>query len=152
MKRALLILSVLALISAPADAERRQVKSTTRTSVSSNRGTNVRNTSNVSVRNDRNVNVRQNTNVNVRRDVDVDVDVNHRYYGGGYYYNAGPSVGTVVAASVATAIIVGTIVATLPPSCSTIIANGIAYQNCGGTYYQPRYQGSTVTYVVVTHP
>jgi hypothetical protein len=53
---------------------------------------------------------------------------------------------------VATAIVVGTIVSSLPPSCTTIIANGVTYHNCGGTYYQPRYSGGNVQYIVVTHP
>ena len=44
------------------------------------------------------------------------------------------------------------IVASLPPNCTTIIVNGLAYQNCGGTYYQPRYSGTTVTYIVVARP
>jgi hypothetical protein len=149
MTRTILILSLLALVAAPVSAERRQVKGTTRTSVGHNRNVNVRNNGNVNIRNDRNVNVRRDVDVNVRRDVDV--HVNH-YGGGYYYYDRGPSVGAVVAASVATAIVVGTVVASLPPSCTTIIANGIAYQNCGGTYYQPRYQGSSVTYVVVNRP
>ena len=94
----------------------------------------------------RNVNVNQNTNVNVNRNVNVS---------GGYYgpnYHSGPSVAGVVAATVVTAAVVGSVVRTLPPSCSTVYANGFAYQNCGGTYYQPQYQGSNVTYIVVNQP
>lgn len=145
MKSTILALLLVALVAAPALAQRGHVRGTTRTNVSGHRNTHVNTRTN-------DVNVRRDTNVNIRRDVDVDVDVNHRYYGGGYYYHSGPSVGAVVAASVATAIVVGTIVYTLPPSCTTIVANGVAYQNCGGVYYQPRYQGSSVTYVVVNHP
>jgi hypothetical protein len=93
------------------------------------------------------VNVNQNTNVNV--------NVNHGH-GGGYYgnnrYDRGPSVAGVIAATVATAIVVGAIVQSLPPNCSTVVANGIAYQNCGGTYYQPQYQGGGTSYVVVNQP
>ena len=45
------------------------------------------------------------------------------------------------------------VVSSLPPSgCSSVVVNGLTYQNCGGTYYQPQYQGSQVTYVVVTAP
>ena len=94
----------------------------------------------------RNVNVNQNTNVNVNRNVNVS---------GGYYgpnYHSGPSVAGVVAATVVTAAVVGSVVRTLPPSCTTVYANGFAYQNCGGTYYQPQYQGSNVTYIVVNQP
>ena len=94
----------------------------------------------------------RNTNVNVNRNANVNVNVNNRggYYGG-YYYRGRASAG-VVAASVATAIVVGSIVHSLPPSCTTMVVNGFAYQNCGGIYYQPQYQGSSVTYIVVNHP
>jgi hypothetical protein len=30
-----------------------------------------------------------------------------------------------------------------------VIVNGIGYSNCGGTWYQPQYYGTTVQYVVV---
>ena len=107
-----------------------------------NQNTNVNRNANVN----RNVNVNQNTNVNVNRNVNVS---------GGYYgpnYHSGPSVAGVVAATVVTAAVVGTVVRSLPPSCTTVYANGFAYQNCGGTYYQPQYQGSNVTYIVVNQP
>jgi hypothetical protein len=107
-----------------------------------NRNVNVNQNTNVN----RNVNVNQSTNVNVNRNVNVS---------GGYYgpnYNSGPSVAGVVAATVVTAAVVGSVVRSLPPSCTTVYANGLAYQNCGGTYYQPQYQGSNVTYIVVNQP
>ena len=40
----------------------------------------------------------------------------------------------------------------LPPSCSTVMMGNVAYQQCGSTWYQPRYAGSGVTYVVVNPP
>lgn len=99
----------------------------------------------------RNNNVNRNTNVNRNRDVNVDrsrhvdIDVNHRYgYGHG---NGGAFV-----AGVATAIAVGAIVNSLPPSCTNYTYSGIAYRNCGGTWYQPQYSGSNVTYIVVNNP
>jgi hypothetical protein len=137
----LLVLSMLALAGAPVGADRPAARNTTRTSIQHNGGGS-------------NVNVNRNTNVNVNRNTNVNVNVNNNrggYYGGGYY-NHGPSVGGVIAATVATAIVVGAIVNTLPPNCTTFMANGFTYQNCGGTYYQPQYQGNSVTYVVVNHP
>ena len=135
---ALLVFSFLALAAVPAGAERRpQTRNTTRTNINSGNRANV----NVNAGN------RTNVNVNTGHRTDVDVHVHGGYYGGGYYH-PGPSVGAVVA----TTIVVGAIVASLPPNCTTIIANGFAYQNCGGTYYQPRYSGSSVTYVVVSQP
>jgi hypothetical protein len=35
---------------------------------------------------------------------------------------------------------------------TVIIANGISYHSCGGTYYERVYQGGTVVYVIVTAP
>ena len=51
----------------------------------------------------------------------------HDYYRGG----------AVVGAAAVTAIAVGTIVATLPPSCTAMVVNGVTYHNCAGTYYVP---------------
>jgi hypothetical protein len=111
----------------------------TRTSV--NRSANVNHNANVN----RNTNVNRNANVNVNRNVNV--DVNHR---GGYH-----PVGTAVAVGAAvavTAAVVGSMVYTLPPSCAPYVYAGVTYQQCGGTYYQPQYAGSSVTYVVVNPP
>lgn len=56
------------------------------------------------------------------------------------------------AAAVGTAVAVGAIVSSLPPSCTTVVADGVSYRNCGGTYYAPRYSGSSVVYEVVSPP
>ena len=80
--------------------------------------------------------------VNYNRNVHVDVD-NHWGYGG---------VGAGAAVAVGTAIAVGAIVSTLPPSCNTFVADGVTYRNCGGTYYAPRYDGPNVVYEVVSPP
>ena len=55
-------------------------------------------------------------------------------------------------AAVATAVAVGTVVRSVPPSCTSVVVGNVAYQQCGNTWYQPRYAGSQVTYVVVTPP
>jgi hypothetical protein len=96
----------------------------------------------------RNVNVNRNTNVNVNRNVHV----HGGYYGGGYGYNAWGRPVATAAAVTATALAVGAVVASLPPQCTTVMRGPVAYQYCGGTYYQPTYQGSTVQYVVVNPP
>jgi hypothetical protein len=60
-----------------------------------------------------------------------------------------------VAAGVAvatTAAVVGSIIYSLPPSCSTVSVNGFTYQQCGSTWYRPQYVGTSVQYVVVTSP
>jgi hypothetical protein len=56
--------------------------------------------------------------------------------------------GAVVAGAVA-GLAIGSIVASVPPSCTTVYRNGINYRNCSGTYYEPYYQGDTVQYRVV---
>jgi hypothetical protein len=86
----------------------------------------------------------------VSRDVnmhgDIDVDVDH-----GYYHPVARAIGAT-AAIVTIAAIVGTVVNSLPPSCSPVVSGGITYQRCNGTYYQPQYAGTQVNYVVVNPP
>jgi len=105
---------------------------------------------------DANRNTNVNRNVNVNQNVNVNRNVN--VHGGGYYggpccgYDRwGHPVATAVAVT-ATAVAVGTIVASLPPQCTATVVGNVTYQNCGGTYYQPIYQGNTVQYVVVNRP
>ena len=88
---------------------------------------------------------RRDVNVN-RRDVDINRNVNvdvDRHWG--YPVGAG-------AVAVGTAVAVGAIVSTLPPNCTSIVAEGVTYQNCGGTYYAPSYDGPNVVYEVVSPP
>ena len=56
------------------------------------------------------------------------------------------------AAAVTTAAVVGSMVHSLPPSCQAVSVNGYTYQQCGSTWYQPQFQGSSVTYVVINPP
>jgi hypothetical protein len=109
-----------------------------------NRNTNINRSANVNVdRNvNRNVDRNINRNVDVHRYNDIDVDVNRRW---------NHPVGTAVAIG-ATAAIIGSIVYSLPPSCSMVNVGGITYQRCGSTWYQPRYAGTSVQYVVVNSP
>ncbi len=113
-----------------------------------NRNTNVNRNNNVN----RNANVNRNTNVNVNRDVNVNTHGN--YYGGGgccYHQSVGGAVATAAAVT-ATAVVVGSMVNTLPPSCTVAEVNGISYQQCGSTWYQPQFSGGDTTYVVVNAP
>ncbi|WP_174980792.1 hypothetical protein [Pandoraea capi] len=50
------------------------------------------------------------------------------------------------------AAIIGSTVASLPPSCVGSVVNNVAYQRCGSTWYQPVYSGTTVHFVVVPAP
>jgi hypothetical protein len=40
----------------------------------------------------------------------------------------------------------------LPPACAPSPYGGVTYYSCGGAWYQPRYSGSSVEYVVVNQP
>lgn len=77
-----------------------------------------------------------------------------RVHGRAYYYNRYDNYyrgGTVLAATVA-GLAVGAMVASIPPSCATVIRGGIEYRKCGDTYYQQSFKGSDVVYVVVPAP
>ena len=138
----------------PQDAEARAVRGGTRTTV--NRGANVNRSANVN----RNTNINRNANVNVNRNANVNVNRNVNvhgggYHGGGYYHDHddGIGVGGAIAIGVA-GMAIGSMItaAALPPSCSTVSVNGITYQQCGSTWYQPQYSGSQVNYIVVNPP
>jgi hypothetical protein len=58
----------------------------------------------------------------------------------------------VVGTAAVTAAVVGSVVYSLPPACSSVIVGDVAYQQCGPTWYQPQYAGTTVNYVVVNPP
>ncbi len=116
-----------------------------------NRNKSANRNSNVNRNNNRNTNVNRNKNVNVNsnRNVNVDVDVNHRHghgHGGYHPIARGVAVGAAVAV---TAAVIGSVVYTLPSGCTTVIRSGISYRQCGSTWYEPRYSGNDVTYVVV---
>lgn len=134
-------IAVAFLAGAPLDAnadKNRQVKNNTRTSV--NKNTNVNKSTNVN--RNTNVNVDRNVNVNTHRDVDIDVDVDRGWH----------PVATVAAVAV-TAAVIGSIVNSLPPSgCYPVQIGPNLYQQCGSTWYQPQYQGTTVQYIVVNPP
>ncbi|MBJ7515236.1 MAG: hypothetical protein JHC82_02955 [Stenotrophomonas sp.] len=51
-----------------------------------------------------------------------------------------------------TSAVIGSIVNSIPPSCVTTVINGLAYQQCGNIWYQPRYAGTTVEYIVINPP
>lgn len=52
----------------------------------------------------------------------------------------------------ATAIAIGTVVATVPPECTNFVVNGITYRDCSGRWFAPRYDGHAVVYVAVADP
>lgn len=109
---------------------------------------NNRNTSN---RNVSNRNVNRNTNINSSRNVDIDIDSDHH---GGWGYDDDFHPLATAAAVTATVAVVGAIFTPnqMPSNCVQVMQGGVAYMQCGSTWYQPQYQGSNVTYVVVNAP
>ncbi|WP_052470087.1 hypothetical protein [Thiolapillus brandeum] len=100
----------------------------------------------------RNTNVNRNHNVNIDRDIDVDVDVDHHHgccYGGYHPVATGVAIGATAAV---TSAVIGSIVYSLPPNCTTVVTNNVSYRQCGSTWYEPRYSGNDVTYVIVEAP
>lgn len=119
----------------------------------------------------RNANVNRNVNRNINRNVNrnVNVNVHGGYYGGGGCYGcdwddhdfargmvAGAVTGAVVGAAVAsnhtTVVVPGTVVAVLPSGCNAVAVRGFTYQRCGSIWYQPRYVGTSVEYIIVDAP
>ena len=58
----------------------------------------------------------------------------------------------VVGATTATILAIGTQVSSVPPDCVSVVAVSLKKQHCGPTWYQPRYVGSFVQYIVVAAP
>jgi hypothetical protein len=50
------------------------------------------------------------------------------------------------------AVPIGTIVQVLPAGCTSVVANGVTYSNCGSVYYQTAFQSNNVVYIVVDRP
>src|SRR5215471_292077 len=133
--RALRLATVVALVVSVAGSDLSAQRRSASTTV--NRNTHIN-------RNE-NVNVNRNVNVNVNRDVDV--NVNHGYYGGyGCCYNPHPvaTAAAVTTAAVVTAAAIGSIVHTLPPACTVVVVGAVSYQQCGSTWYQPQFVGTSV--------
>jgi hypothetical protein len=107
-----------------------------------NRSRNVTNTT--TTRNVTDVNVNR-TDVNVNRNYDLDVDVDRNWHpvATGAAFAAGAAI---------TSAAIGSVVYSLPSSCTVTVADGVSYQQCGSTWYQPRFYGTSVSYVVVRAP
>jgi hypothetical protein len=77
----------------------------------------------------------------------------YNYYGGGYY----PSTGGAFAAGALTGAVIGSVMTAasfnaMSAPKTPVYVNGVTYYQVGSTWYQPVYQGGSVTYVVVNPP
>lgn len=133
-----------------------QARSTSKPSVNHNGDRNRNtNTSNRNRSNNRNTNISGNdVNINVNNSHDDHYnhyDDHHHHDHWDDWDDDWHPVATAAAITM-TAAVIGSIVASIPPDCSTVIVNGISYSQCGNTWYQPQYYGSSVQYVVVNPP
>lgn len=55
-------------------------------------------------------------------------------------------------AGVAAGAAIGAVVYSLPGECAERVVNGVAYEDCNGTWYRPSYAGTQVVYEVVPAP
>jgi len=98
----------------------------------------------------RSTSVNRNTNVNIHNDIDIDVD--NRWHDDWYDDHPVATAAAMTTAAAVTTAAIGSIVHSVPPSCVTTVVNGVPYQQCGNTWYQPQYAGTTVQYIVVNPP
>ena len=148
----LAFIAVCALLAPVLSMAARNVPARSQARQSVNRNTNANVNRNANINRNTNVNTNRNVNVNVDRNVNVHGGYYGGYYGGGCCYHPAATAAAVTAASVATAAVVGSMVHTLPPSCSAVVVGGVSYQHCGSAWYQPQIASGSTTYVVVNPP
>lgn len=96
-----------------------------------------------------------NRDVDIRRPVNVrNVDVNYRdnRWDGCCHYHPIARAAVATAAVATTAAVIGSTVYSLPSSCTTVIEDGVTYEQCGSGWYRPQFMGTSTTYVVVSPP
>lgn len=74
----------------------------------------------------------------------------HGHYDEGEAFVAGAMIGATAGAVASSSR--STYVTTLPCAASTVIANGVTYYNCDGTWYSRGYEGGSVVYIVSGPP
>lgn len=100
-------------------------------------------------------NNRQNTINNVsnnRQNTINNYNNNYDHHDGWYDDHPVATAVAVTAAVGVTAAVVGSIVHSVPSNCSAVNVNGVTYQQCGSTWYQPQYAGTQVQYIVINPP
>jgi hypothetical protein len=92
-------------------------------------------------------------NRNYNRDVNIDNDWGWDNGWDGCCWQYPLATGAAIAAGAAiTSAAIGSTVYSLPSSCTVTVVNGVTYQNCDGTWYEPQFNGTTTTYIVVEPP
>ncbi|GGD59094.1 hypothetical protein [Pseudoxanthomonas indica] len=96
--------------------------------------------------------VNREQDINIDRNVSVNVDYDDHNHWNDWDDHPFATAAAVTAGVAVTSAVIGSIVNSVPPSCVTTVVNGIAYQQCGSTWYQPQYSGTNVQYIVVNAP
>ena len=91
-----------------------------------------------------------NRTINNVNNVNVNADFDGGNWNGGWDDDYHPFAAAAVIGG--TAAIVGSMVNSVPPTCTPVVVNGVTYSQCGSTWYQPQYAGTSVQYVVVNPP
>ena len=102
------------------------------------------------VNRDLNRDINRDVNRSATRDIDVDNDWGDHW--GGCCYHPLATGAAIAAGAAITAAAIGTVSYALPPDCMVTVVNGITYNNCAGTWYEPQFNGTTTTYIVVDPP
>jgi hypothetical protein len=127
----------------------RQVRSQATSNVNHRAANTNVNRANANVNRNVNANNVGNRNVNNFNNVNVNGDFDGGW-NGGWDDDYHPFAAAAVVGG--TAAIVGSLVNSVPPSCVPVVVNGATYSQCGSTWYQPQYAGTSVQYQVVNPP
>lgn len=149
-------LCLTAMGTTDAQAQGRDVRNTTRTSVNNNANINRNNVANRNTNNNNNTNINRNTNVNTNTNINRNTNVNvNQYQHVDVDVHDNNPFGTAVAVTAGVAVtsaVIGSMTRTLPPACVPVQIGAVLYQQCGTSWYQPQYVGTTVQYMVVAAP
>ena len=128
----------------------RQVRSQATSNVNHRTANTNVNRANANVNRNVNANNVGNRNVNNFNNVNVNGDFDGGGWNGGWDDDYHPFAAAAVVGG--TAALVGSMVNSVPPSCVPVVVNGATYSQCGSTWYQPQYAGTSVQYQVVNPP
>ena len=99
-----------------------------------------------------NGNIINNRPINGGDNINIGGDWDDNYHGCCYSGWGAYAAGAVTGAAINSAYNYGSTVYALPSGCVTTVVNGVTYQQCGSTWYEPQFDGTTTTYVVVSPP
>lgn len=119
---------------------------------SASRGSEINRSNTANINQSNNTNINRNNNVNINNNTNINVDVDNGWNNNGWNHHP-VAAGVVIGATAAvTSAVVGSMIYTLPPSCTTVVYAGGSYSQCGSVWYRPQYSGTSVTYIVVSPP